>query len=41
MFTGLMLSLRSVGVVDIKEGTWLWSMVLAWEFAFESMRVTG
>ena len=36
-----MLSLRSNGAVDIKEGTWLWNVVLAWEFAFESMRKTG
>ena len=34
---GLLLSLRSLGIVDIKEGTYLWKSVLAWEFAFDSV----
>jgi hypothetical protein len=38
---GLLLSLRGLGVVDIREGTVLWQSVLAWEYAFEWIRVAG
>ena len=34
---GLLLTLRSLNIVDIKEGTYLWKSVLAWEFAFDSV----
>ena len=34
---GLLLSLHSLGLIEIKEGTHLWRSVTAWEFALETI----